>query len=97
MKTVELTIHTGRRRGVFDITRDCAEFVAGEGDGWTGAMEELQRYYEETAPLAIPPDALADIARPLLELAGAPPSRHARSVYSWGQPCSFLCSAIQSF
>jgi maltose alpha-D-glucosyltransferase/alpha-amylase len=53
-------------------------FVAGEGDGWTGAMEELQRYYEETAPLAMPPEALVDIARPLLELAGAPPSRHAR-------------------
>ncbi|HEU5205891.1 MAG TPA: secondary thiamine-phosphate synthase enzyme YjbQ [Candidatus Limnocylindrales bacterium] len=33
MKTVELTIHTGRRRGVFDITRECAEFVTGEGDG----------------------------------------------------------------
>ena len=33
MKTVELTIQTGRRRGAFDITRDCADFVAGEGDG----------------------------------------------------------------
>jgi len=33
MKTSELTIHTGRRRGVFDITRECADFVAGEGDG----------------------------------------------------------------
>jgi secondary thiamine-phosphate synthase enzyme len=33
MNTVEVTIHTGRRRGVFDITRECAEFVTGEGDG----------------------------------------------------------------
>src|SRR6185295_10207190 len=33
MKSTELTIHTGRRRGTFDITRECAEFVAGEGDG----------------------------------------------------------------
>jgi secondary thiamine-phosphate synthase enzyme len=33
MSTKELTIHTGRRRGVFDITRECAELVAGEGDG----------------------------------------------------------------
>jgi secondary thiamine-phosphate synthase enzyme len=33
MKTSELTIQTGRRRGVFDLTRECAEFVAGEGDG----------------------------------------------------------------
>ena len=33
MNTTELTIHTGRRRGVFDITRECAAFVAGVGDG----------------------------------------------------------------
>ena len=33
MKSTELTIHTGRRRGVFDISRECTEFVAGEGDG----------------------------------------------------------------
>ena len=33
MKSTELTIHTGRRRGVFDITRECADFVIGEGDG----------------------------------------------------------------
>jgi len=33
MKSTELTIHSGRRRGTFDITRECAEFVAGEGDG----------------------------------------------------------------
>jgi maltose alpha-D-glucosyltransferase / alpha-amylase len=73
--------------GVLEYERSGAEpatlallqgFVAGEGDGWTGAMEELQRYYEETAPLAMPPEALADIARPLLELAAGPPSRHAR-------------------
>src|SRR5262245_21790901 len=33
MKSTELTIHTGRRRGVFDITPECADFVIGEGDG----------------------------------------------------------------
>ena len=33
MKTTELTIHTGTRRGIFDITRECAEFVAGERAG----------------------------------------------------------------
>ena len=33
MKSTELTIHTGRRRGVFDITRECSEFVAAEADG----------------------------------------------------------------
>ena len=33
MKTAEITVHTGSRRGLFDITADCANFVAGEGDG----------------------------------------------------------------
>lgn len=28
-----LTVHTGARRGLFDITRECAEFVSGQGDG----------------------------------------------------------------
>lgn len=29
----EITVHTGNRRGLFDITRECANFVAGAGDG----------------------------------------------------------------
>jgi secondary thiamine-phosphate synthase enzyme len=33
MKTAELSIQTGRRRGLFDLTDACQEFVAGEGDG----------------------------------------------------------------
>jgi secondary thiamine-phosphate synthase enzyme len=33
VKTTELTIHTGSRRGLFDITRECAAFVDAEGDG----------------------------------------------------------------
>ena len=33
MKHTEITAHTGVRRGLFDITRECAAFVAGEGDG----------------------------------------------------------------
>jgi secondary thiamine-phosphate synthase enzyme len=33
MKTAELSIQTGRRRGLFDVTDACEEFVAGEGDG----------------------------------------------------------------
>ena len=33
MKRTELTVHTGSRRGLFDITRECAEFVRGESDG----------------------------------------------------------------
>ena len=33
MKNQTITVHTGSRRGLFDITRECAEFVASEGDG----------------------------------------------------------------
>ncbi len=33
MKHTELTIHTGSRRGLFDITEQCASFVSGAGDG----------------------------------------------------------------
>lgn len=33
MKTAEVTVRTGRNRGIFDLTGQCAEFVAGEGDG----------------------------------------------------------------
>jgi secondary thiamine-phosphate synthase enzyme len=33
MRHASITVHTGSRRGLFDITRECAEFVAGEGDG----------------------------------------------------------------
>jgi secondary thiamine-phosphate synthase enzyme len=33
MKTTELSIETGRTRGLFDLTDACVRFVAGEGDG----------------------------------------------------------------
>ena len=33
MDTVVLTIETGRRRGVFDLTADVRRFVSGRGDG----------------------------------------------------------------
>jgi secondary thiamine-phosphate synthase enzyme len=33
VKTLELTIQTGRRSGLFDLTGECERFVAGEGDG----------------------------------------------------------------
>ena len=33
MKTTELVVQTAHRRGLFDLTEACAEFVAGEGDG----------------------------------------------------------------
>ena len=33
MKTRELALRTGSRRGVFDLTDECRRFVDGEGDG----------------------------------------------------------------
>ncbi len=33
MKTTELSVQTGRGRGIFDLTDECARFVSGEGDG----------------------------------------------------------------
>ncbi len=33
MDSIVIPIHTGGRRGVFDITREVAGFVAGRGDG----------------------------------------------------------------
>jgi secondary thiamine-phosphate synthase enzyme len=33
VKTKVLAVHTGSGRGVFDITREAAEFVHGQGDG----------------------------------------------------------------
>ena len=33
MKTAEISVDTGRRRGLFDITAECERFIAGEGDG----------------------------------------------------------------
>ena len=33
MKTIELSITTGRRSGLFDLTPECVRFVAGEDDG----------------------------------------------------------------
>ena len=33
MKTAEITIRTDSERGLFDLTRECANFVTGEGDG----------------------------------------------------------------
>ncbi len=33
MKRTEIVVATGDRRGLFDLTAECARFVAGEGDG----------------------------------------------------------------
>ena len=33
MKSLEISVRTGPRRGLFDLTAECERFVAGEGDG----------------------------------------------------------------
>jgi secondary thiamine-phosphate synthase enzyme len=33
VKTIELEVQTGHRRGLFDLTDECRRFVSGEGDG----------------------------------------------------------------
>ena len=33
VKSIEISVQTGSRRGLFDLTAECARFVAGEGDG----------------------------------------------------------------
>jgi secondary thiamine-phosphate synthase enzyme len=33
VKTTELSVRTGGKRGLFELTPDCERFVAGEGDG----------------------------------------------------------------
>jgi secondary thiamine-phosphate synthase enzyme len=33
VKPTEITVHTGRRRRLFDLTAECERFVAGAGDG----------------------------------------------------------------
>jgi secondary thiamine-phosphate synthase enzyme len=33
VKTAEITVRTGRTRGIFDLTGQCADFVAALGDG----------------------------------------------------------------
>ena len=33
MKSIEITVRTGNRRGLSDLTAECARFVAAEGDG----------------------------------------------------------------
>ena len=53
--------------------------VANQGDGWTWALEELDRYYETAAPLPTP-DTLASemVATSLVDLAAGPDNELAR-------------------
>ncbi|HEV2315948.1 MAG TPA: maltose alpha-D-glucosyltransferase [Candidatus Acidoferrales bacterium] len=51
--------------------------VANEGDGWKWTIEELDRYYETCAPLAIPGNLNSEVGG-IMELAERPPSELAR-------------------
>ena len=51
--------------------------VANEGDGWKWTIEELDRYYETSAPLPFPENASAEPGDPL-ELSEHPDSQAAR-------------------
>jgi len=52
-------------------------FVPNEGDGWKWTVEELDRYFETSAPLRFPENVLADLGNPL-ELSGQPVSQLAK-------------------
>jgi len=46
--------------------------VRNQGDGWTWAIEELDRYYEASSPLTFPADAMTALDRDLTSLAAEP-------------------------
>jgi maltose alpha-D-glucosyltransferase / alpha-amylase len=52
-------------------------FVPNEGDGWKWTLEELDRYFEASAPLPLPEDLGAALRDPF-ELSEQPPSQLAR-------------------
>jgi maltose alpha-D-glucosyltransferase/alpha-amylase len=52
--------------------------VANEGDAWKWTLEEVERYYEESAPLPFPEAAAAELQNPF-ELSQNPPSQLARN------------------
>ncbi len=52
-------------------------FVSNEGDGWKWTLDELDRYFEATAPLPLPENLGSELLDPL-ELSERPPSQLAR-------------------
>jgi maltose alpha-D-glucosyltransferase / alpha-amylase len=53
-------------------------YVENEGDGWTWTIEELDRYYEASAPVPFPEKFAAEFDRTALDLSESPPSQLAR-------------------
>jgi maltose alpha-D-glucosyltransferase/alpha-amylase len=67
--------------GAIEYVRDNSEpatlailqgLVANQGDGWTWAIEELDRYYEACSPLAFPAAAVAINSRHVVDLSDEP-------------------------
>jgi maltose alpha-D-glucosyltransferase/alpha-amylase len=52
--------------------------VGNQGDGWTWALEELDRYYEAVSPLVFPAEGAAANSRHVLDLVAEPDSLVAR-------------------
>ncbi len=52
--------------------------IENEGDGWKWTIEELDRYYESCAPLALPENLSSEAAKSAVELAEHAPSQLAR-------------------
>jgi maltose alpha-D-glucosyltransferase/alpha-amylase len=52
--------------------------VPNEGDGWTLTVEELERYFENCAPLAFPPGHASEEATDFFDLSEQPTSSFAR-------------------
>lgn len=44
MRSTEITVHTGSRRGAFDITRECEQFVAREAEGGDGLLHAFVQH-----------------------------------------------------
>jgi maltose alpha-D-glucosyltransferase/alpha-amylase len=52
--------------------------VPNEGDGWTLTVEELERYFENCAPVAFPPEHSSEESADFFELSEQPTSSFAR-------------------
>ena len=55
--------------------------VANQGDGWQWTATELQRFFEQTAPLPFPAEAMPAIEKPLMDLSETPPMELARDSF----------------
>ena len=68
-----------RAEGAEPITLGMLQIhVANEGDGWTWTVEELERYYENCAPLEFPPQHASQEVTDFFELSGQPTPALAR-------------------